>query len=145
MKFRERIWPKKPFREENLQKKLFKFGISTLEYSFALSFISNKSLWHFGAKFPPPNPPPPPPPKKKKKKTYFRDVSYENNCRIQNLHPPIPLPQTLFCAEVYSKQSTLKFCDQICPKKGIVRTGLKKLFLNSKPAALNFLLYRVLF
>ena len=118
LKFRNQIVPKNVFPGTEFEKSIVKFRISTSEFSLVPSFILNKVFWSFGTKLP--------------QKKYFRDRIWENNCRIQNLHPWVPL-----CAEFHSKQSTLNFWDQICPKEVFYGRNLKKLFLNSKSAALN--------
>ena len=105
--FQDKICPKKKFWRQNL-KKIAKFRINTLEL---LSFIWNKALWSFGTIF--------------AQNKCFGNGIWKSNCQIQNEHPWVHL-----CTELYLKQSTLKFSEQVCPKKVFLGTEFKKKNVN---------------
>ena len=90
----DQIHPKKDILGTKPKKTIVKFEISSFEYHFVRIFILNKTFSDFGTKF--------------VQKKYFRGKISENNCRIQNQQPWIPL-----CTWCYFKQSTFKFRDQI--------------------------------
>ena len=119
-------FPKKGVLKTEFKKKIAKFRISILEYPCVLSFIWNKALWSFGTNF--------------TQNKYFGNRIWENNCQVQNEHPWIQLR-----TEFHSKQSTLKFREQVRPKKVFWGQNLRKQLSNSESTPLATSVSRVSF
>ena len=94
-------------KKRSSRDKNFKKEFSTPEFSFVPSFIPNKVLENFETKF--------------AQKRYFRDEIRENNCRIQNMQPPL---NTLL-HWVSFKTKHFKALRPNLSKKGILVTDFK--------------------
>ena len=136
-------------------------GINTLEYPFALRFISNQILWRFGTRFTP-------------KKvfhgwTFRKHLSNSESVLLNTplywvlfsskhfniLRPNLPRKSILgrefkkkiwaktkqpwipLCTEFYFKQNSLKFQDQICPKK-ILEKKFNRIIIEFKIGCLEY-------